>query len=63
MRSFLSFALLGLAAVVQAISSSGEKLLVILEETADKPKYSKYFGDLEGTRPMELYRVVSSFWA
>jgi len=50
MRWLLSFLLLGLAAIVQAISSSGDKLLVILEELSDKPKYLKYFEDLEGTR-------------
>jgi oligosaccharyltransferase complex subunit beta len=48
MRWLLSLLLLGLAALTQAVSSSGEKLLVILEELADKPKYSKYFADLEG---------------
>lgn len=48
MRWLLSFLLLGLLAVVQAVSSSGNKLLVVLEELADKSKYSKYFGDLEG---------------
>lgn len=48
MRCLLSFLLLGLAAVTQAVSSSGDKLLVVLEELSDKPKYTKYFGDLEG---------------
>lgn len=49
MRWILSFLLLGLLAVVQAVSSSGNKLLVVLEELAEKSKYSKYLGDLEGT--------------
>jgi hypothetical protein len=49
MRWILSFLLLGLLAVVQAASSSGNKLLVVLEELAEKSKYSKYLGDLEGT--------------
>jgi oligosaccharyltransferase complex subunit beta len=48
MRWLLSILLLGLLAVVQAASSSGNKLLVVLEELADKSKYSKYFKDLEG---------------
>jgi oligosaccharyltransferase complex subunit beta len=48
MRWLLTLLLLGLIAVVQAISSSGSKLLVILEELSDKTKYSKYFADLEG---------------
>jgi oligosaccharyltransferase complex subunit beta len=48
MRWLLSFLLLGFLAVVHAASASGNKLLVVLEELADKSKYSKYFGDLEG---------------
>ena len=48
MRWLLSFLLLGLLSVVQAVSSSGNKLLVVLEELADKSKYSKYLADLEG---------------
>lgn len=48
MRWLLSLLLLGLLAVVQAVSSSGDKLLVVLEELSEKSKYSKYFGDLEG---------------
>ncbi|TVY36104.1 Dolichyl-diphosphooligosaccharide--protein glycosyltransferase subunit [Lachnellula occidentalis] len=48
MRWILSFLLLGLLAVVQAASSSGDKLLVVIEELAEKSKYSTYLGDLEG---------------
>jgi len=48
MRWILSFLLLGLLAVVQAASASGNKLLVVIEELAEKSKYSKYLGDLEG---------------
>jgi oligosaccharyltransferase complex subunit beta len=48
MRWLVSFLLLGFLAAVQAASSSGNKLLVVLEELADKTKYSKYFKDLEG---------------
>jgi len=47
MRWLLSFLLLGLLSVVHAVSSSGNKLLVVLEELADKAKYSKYLADLE----------------
>jgi len=47
MRWLLSFLLLGLFSVVHAVSSSGNKLLVVLEELADKAKYSKYLADLE----------------
>jgi hypothetical protein len=54
MRWLLSLLLLELLAVVQAVSSSGSKLLVVLEELSDKTKYSKYFGDLEGRSSQEL---------
>jgi hypothetical protein len=46
MRWFLSILLFGLLGVVQALSTSGNRLLVVLEELAEKEKYSKYFGDL-----------------
>ncbi|KUJ09781.1 dolichyl-diphosphooligosaccharide--protein glycosyltransferase-like protein 48 kDa subunit [Mollisia scopiformis] len=48
MRWLLSFLILGLLSVVQAVSSSGNRLLVVLEELAEKSKYSKYIADLEG---------------
>lgn len=48
MRYLLSFLLLGLLSIVQALSATGNKLLVILEDVAEKSKYSKYFKDLEG---------------
>ena len=48
MRWLLSFLLLGLLSIVQALSSRGNKLLVILEDLAEKSKYSKYLADLEG---------------
>ncbi|KAF3006971.1 oligosaccharyl transferase glycoprotein complex, beta subunit [Neopestalotiopsis sp. 37M] len=47
MRSLVSFLLLLLAAVAQAVSSSGERLLVVLDDVAEKAEYSKFFGDLE----------------
>lgn len=55
MRWLLSFLLLGLLSVVQALSSSGSNLLVILEELAEKSKYSKYLADLEG---MGIWTIV-----
>ncbi|KAI1803734.1 Dolichyl-diphosphooligosaccharide-protein glycosyltransferase 48kDa subunit [Daldinia bambusicola] len=48
MKSFLSFVLLLFVALVQAISSSGNRLLVVLEDVAEKEGYSKFLGDLEG---------------
>lgn len=47
MRSFLSFLLLGFwGACVHALSSSGSRLLVVLEQ--DKSLYSNLWADLEG---------------
>lgn len=48
MRWSISLLLLGLLGLVQAISYSGDRLLVVLEELAEKEKYSKFLGDLEG---------------
>jgi oligosaccharyltransferase complex subunit beta len=48
MRWFLSILLLGLLGVVNAVSSTGNRLLVVLEELAEKDNYSKFFGDLKG---------------
>lgn len=39
---------LAFSGFVQAISSTGNRLLVIIEEAAEKDKYSKFWGDLEG---------------
>ncbi|KAI9812309.1 MAG: oligosaccharyl transferase glycoprotein complex, beta subunit [Pycnora praestabilis] len=47
MRGLLSLLLLALLSVVQALSSSGNRLLVVIEELGDKAKYSKFWGDLE----------------
>jgi len=48
MRSFLSLAAVLLAGVANAVSSSGDRLLVVLEDVASKVDYSKFFADLEG---------------
>ncbi len=48
MRCFLPLLLLSLLAAVQAASTAGSRLLVVLEETADKGLYSKFWADLEG---------------
>lgn len=46
MKTLLSFLVLLLAAVVQAVSSTGSRLLVVLDDAADKGEYSTFFGDL-----------------
>ncbi|KAI0871852.1 Dolichyl-diphosphooligosaccharide--protein glycosyltransferase subunit WBP1 [Hypoxylon argillaceum] len=49
MRSLVSCLLLVLVAAVQAISSNGgNRLLVVLEDVAEKHGFSKFLGDLEG---------------
>lgn len=50
MRSLVSFLGLLLVAVVQATSAGGNRLLVILEDVAEKAIYSQFLGDLEGMR-------------
>ncbi|KAK6087758.1 dolichyl-diphosphooligosaccharide-protein glycosyltransferase 48kD subunit [Seiridium cupressi] len=60
MRSFISFLLLLLAAVAQAISSSGERLLVVLDDVAEKASYSKFFGDLEARGFQITYETPKS---
>ncbi|KAK3330482.1 oligosaccharyl transferase-like protein [Apodospora peruviana] len=47
MRSLLSVLLVVFVAVVSAISTTGDRLLVILEDVADKASYSTFLGDLE----------------
>jgi oligosaccharyltransferase complex subunit beta len=48
MRWIFSFLLVWLAGVVAALSASGNRLLVVLEETSEKDKYSGLWKDLEG---------------
>ena len=50
MRVLLSILVLGLLGIASAISTSGNRLLVILEELAEKDKYSKFFGGLTGNK-------------
>lgn len=46
-KPILSLLFLLLAATVSAVSSSGDRLLVVLEDVAEKEKYSKFMGDLQ----------------
>ena len=48
MRSLISAFVLLFAAVVSAVSTSGNRLLVVADDVADKDAYSKFFGDLKG---------------
>lgn len=47
MHWFLSWLLLALVGLVSALSSSGSRLLVVLEDAAEKDNYSQLWGDLE----------------
>nr|POF22332.1 dolichyl-diphosphooligosaccharide--protein glycosyltransferase subunit wbp1 [Quercus suber] len=47
MRLSLLGLLVGLLSVVSALSSGGNKLLVIIEEEAEKTKYSQFWSDLQ----------------
>ncbi|KAI4166273.1 MAG: hypothetical protein LQ342_000162 [Letrouitia transgressa] len=48
MRWLWIYILLALFGVAQAISSNGNRLLVINEEPLEKEKYTQFWGDLEG---------------
>lgn len=48
MRWLLTLGLLTLLSLVQALSSNGNRLLVVIEEGTEKEKYSQFWGDLEG---------------
>ncbi|KIW00543.1 uncharacterized protein PV09_07898 [Verruconis gallopava] len=48
MRSLLSLLVLCLVSIVAALSSSGNRLLVVLEDQAEKGKYSTFWKELEG---------------
>ncbi len=48
MKSLLPVLVLLWVALVSAISTTGDRLLVILDSADDKASYSKFLGDLEG---------------
>lgn len=48
MRSFSTLVVLALAAVVSAVSTAGNRLLVIADDVAEKALYSKFLADLTG---------------
>jgi hypothetical protein len=47
MRLSLAGLILGIATVVSALSATGNKLLVITEDAAEKGKYSQFLADIE----------------
>lgn len=48
MRNLIYLLLLALLSLVQAISSAGDRLLVVLEDESEKALFSQFWGDLEG---------------
>lgn len=50
MRSFLSVAAVLFAAAVSAVSTTGNRLLVVLDDVAEKDAYGYFLGDLAGER-------------
>lgn len=60
MKLFLSFLLLALAAVTQAASATGDRLLSIWEDVEDQKLYSKFVGDLESMlHPNEIIHKLT----
>lgn len=58
MRCFLNLLFLGLAGLVAARSSSGNSVLVVLDPSLSKDKFSIFFKDLEGVYSSSL-KVVN----
>lgn len=61
MRWLLSFLVLALVAVVRAASFTGNRLLVVLDEQAEREKYSVFLDDLEGKCFLSRLRQLRRF--
>ena len=48
MRGLLSLIILAVLGLVEGSSVDGNRLLIVLEEAAEKAKYSTFWQDLEG---------------
>ena len=48
MRLLVSFVFLAILGAVQALSSSGDRLLAVLEDISEKASFSQLWSDLEG---------------
>lgn len=60
MRWLLSFLLFAFASSVQALSTTGNRLLVVVDNIADKDKYSQFWKDLEcKTCPCEEFNNLT----
>jgi oligosaccharyltransferase complex subunit beta len=49
MRSLFVGLVLAFATAVSAVSTTGNRLLVVLDDVAEKTAYTSFFGDLSGT--------------
>lgn len=66
MRWLVSFCALTLLGLIHALSSAGNRLLVVIEEAVDREKYSQFWGDLEGMLPFLRYTkhmLINSFYS
>lgn len=54
MWSILSVAAALFAAAVSAVSTSGNRLLVVLDDVAEKEAYGQFLGDLTGVFCVQL---------
>ena len=58
MRWLSCLSLLVLLGIVQALSSSGNRLLIVIEEASEKAKYSTFWGDLEGRLEIDFLPLM-----
>jgi oligosaccharyltransferase complex subunit beta len=64
MRWLIPFLLVPILRAVQALSSTGTRLLVVVEEATEQEKYSQLWGDLKGELlggidyPSEVTRLI-----
>ena len=56
MRLSLSVVISALAAATSALSTTGSRLLVVLDDVADKAAYGQFFGDLTGKFPLFRFK-------
>ena len=58
MRWLLVSLLLAAVGLVHGLSSSGSRLLVIIEDVAEQEKYSQFWGDLKGMLARPIQRCL-----
>lgn len=63
MRWLLSLFIIALSALVQGLSCTGNRLLVVIEEAVEKVKYSQFWGDLEGPRIVKASNNCGNLYA